>query len=61
MKLIKILIIFVTMHFPVYAKYHEDKMNAESKAVVLDNINKLIKEYYISPEISEAIGKTLTI
>ena len=61
MKLIKILIIFliVTVHFPVYAKYHEDKMNAESKAVVLDNINKLIKEYYISPEISEAIGKTL--
>ena len=57
-KLLIILFIYI-VSFPVYAKYHEEKMNTEDKTVVLDNIKKLIEEYYISPEISHVINNSL--
>jgi C-terminal processing protease CtpA/Prc len=57
-KLLIILFIYI-VSFPVYAKSHEEKMNTEDKTVVLDSVKKLIKKYYILPEVSQAINNSL--
>ncbi|RUR14233.1 S41 family peptidase [Legionella sp. km772] len=63
MKLIKILIIFsfFSAIFPGYAKSPEEKMNKESKTVVLDNIKKFIREYYVSPQIYKDVEEILQV
>lgn len=61
MQIIKLLIIFLIfiVNLSAYGKLYEEKMNTEDKIIVLDGVKKFIKEYYIMPEISAAVEKSL--